>query len=60
VSIGQHFGHRTVAEGVEDANTLSLLRDYGVDYAQGHFIGRPAPLAHVDDVHPPRGATVSR
>jgi PAS domain S-box-containing protein len=50
VSIGKHFGHRTVAEGVEDANTLNVLREYGVDYAQGHFIGRPAPLADVDDV----------
>jgi PAS domain S-box-containing protein len=48
VSIGRHFGHHTVAEGVEDGNTLNLLRDYQVDYAQGHFIGRPAPLAHVD------------
>jgi PAS domain S-box-containing protein len=52
VSIGRHFGHRTVAEGVEDANTLNLLRDYGVDLAQGHFIGRPAPLAHAGNGSP--------
>jgi diguanylate cyclase (GGDEF)-like protein/PAS domain S-box-containing protein len=34
----------TVAEGVEDAGTLALLREYGVDYAQGYHIARPAPL----------------
>jgi diguanylate cyclase (GGDEF)-like protein/PAS domain S-box-containing protein len=34
----------TVAEGVEDAGTLALLREYGVDYAQGYHIAKPAPL----------------
>jgi diguanylate cyclase (GGDEF)-like protein/PAS domain S-box-containing protein len=34
----------TVAEGVEDAGALALLREYGVDFAQGHHIARPAPL----------------
>jgi EAL domain-containing protein (putative c-di-GMP-specific phosphodiesterase class I) len=38
------FGQRTVAEGVEDAETLELLRTLGVDYAQGYAIGRPRPL----------------
>ncbi len=31
----------TVGERVEDAPTLHLLRDAGVDYAQGHFFDRP-------------------
>ncbi|HEX5712744.1 MAG TPA: bifunctional diguanylate cyclase/phosphodiesterase [Solirubrobacterales bacterium] len=35
------FGQETVAEGVEDMETLSLVRDYGIDYAQGFHIGRP-------------------
>ena len=35
---------KTVAEGVEDAATLDLLRDLGVDRAQGYHIARPAPL----------------
>jgi EAL domain-containing protein (putative c-di-GMP-specific phosphodiesterase class I) len=38
------FGQQTIAEGVENAETLALLRDYGVDYAQGFHLGRPAPL----------------
>jgi EAL domain-containing protein (putative c-di-GMP-specific phosphodiesterase class I) len=39
--IAQVTGKKTVAEFVEDAATLDLLRDYGIDYAQGHFIGVP-------------------
>ena len=35
------FGKRTVAEFVQDQVTIDLLRDYGVDYAQGYFIGKP-------------------
>jgi PAS domain S-box-containing protein len=45
VNLARGFGHRTVAEGVEDERTLELLREYGVDLAQGYAIGRPAPLA---------------
>lgn len=36
------MGKKTVAEGVEDADTLTLLREYGVDFAQGYHVGRPA------------------
>lgn len=32
-----------VAEGVEDARTLSLLSRWGCDYVQGHHIGKPMP-----------------
>ena len=43
--IGHLMGMRTVAEFVEDEHVLALLRDAGVDYAQGYAIGRPVPLA---------------
>jgi diguanylate cyclase (GGDEF)-like protein len=33
------------AEFVENSETLTLLRQYGVDHAQGYFIGRPLELA---------------
>ncbi len=36
------MGKKTVAEGVEDAKTLALLREYNVDFAQGYHVGRPA------------------
>jgi PAS domain S-box-containing protein len=44
VNLAQGFGMQTVAEGVEDAETLSLLKSLGVDYAQGYHIARPRPL----------------
>jgi PAS domain S-box-containing protein len=47
VSLARDFGLRTVAEGVEDDQTLALLREHGVDFAQGFGIGRPAPVADV-------------
>jgi EAL domain-containing protein (putative c-di-GMP-specific phosphodiesterase class I) len=44
VGVAAGFGQRTIAEGVEDASTLALLRELGVDLAQGFYIGRPAPI----------------
>jgi EAL domain-containing protein (putative c-di-GMP-specific phosphodiesterase class I) len=35
------MGGRTIAEFVGDQPTLALLRDFGVDYAQGFEVGRP-------------------
>jgi PAS domain S-box-containing protein len=45
VHIAQSFGQKTVAEGVEDQDTLELLRDFGVDFVQGYHLGRPEPFA---------------
>ena len=47
VNLAQGFGKVTVAEGVEDEATLELLAEYGVDRAQGYWIGRPAPVQEV-------------
>ncbi|SAL11546.1 diguanylate cyclase/phosphodiesterase with PAS/PAC sensor(s) [Caballeronia terrestris] len=33
-----------VAEGVEDAETLTVLRDMGAEQAQGYFFAKPMPL----------------
>lgn len=44
VALARAFSLQTVAEGVEDAPTLDLLRELGVDFAQGYHIARPAPL----------------
>jgi EAL domain-containing protein (putative c-di-GMP-specific phosphodiesterase class I) len=44
VDIAARFGQQTVAEGVEDEAALNLLREAGVDFAQGYLLGRPAPL----------------
>jgi EAL domain-containing protein (putative c-di-GMP-specific phosphodiesterase class I) len=45
VGLATGLGQRTVAEGVEDSATLEVLRELGVDLAQGFHIGRPAPIA---------------
>ncbi|MBJ7330735.1 MAG: EAL domain-containing protein [Solirubrobacteraceae bacterium] len=47
VSLARGFGQQTVAEGVEDRATMDLLRELGVDRAQGFAIARPAPVADV-------------
>ena len=49
VAVARGLGKRTIAEFVGDDETLQLLRGYGVDFAQGYFIGRPAPLPDVAD-----------
>ncbi len=38
--LAHHLGIATVAEWVEDEETCRLLGDWGVDYLQGHYIGR--------------------
>jgi EAL domain-containing protein (putative c-di-GMP-specific phosphodiesterase class I) len=35
---------KTIAEFVEDEETLDAVRKVGVDYAQGYFIAKPAPI----------------
>jgi EAL domain-containing protein (putative c-di-GMP-specific phosphodiesterase class I) len=35
----------TVAEFVQDQKSMDLLKDLGVTWAQGYFIGIPRPLA---------------
>lgn len=42
--IGKSMGKQIVAEYVENAEVLSLLKDIGVDYAQGYYIARPSPI----------------
>jgi len=44
VRVATGLSKRTIAEFVDDESTIALLRDLGVDLAQGYAIGRPAPL----------------
>ncbi len=41
IQIAKTVGKLTIAEYVLDADTMSLLKELGIDYAQGHFVGRP-------------------
>ena len=42
--VGQVMKLLTIAELVEDAETLNQLKQIGVDFAQGYYCGRPLPL----------------
>jgi EAL domain-containing protein (putative c-di-GMP-specific phosphodiesterase class I) len=43
----------TVAEGVETKEDLQILKDFGIDYAQGYYFAKPGPPFprpnHLDD-----------
>lgn len=43
-NIGHVMDKRTIAEFVEDKDTLMALREIGVDYAQGFGLSRPQPF----------------
>jgi diguanylate cyclase (GGDEF)-like protein len=43
IQLGHNLGLKVVAEGVEDEETYSALKDMGCDILQGYYICRPAP-----------------
>ncbi len=45
--IGHVMQIATIAEYVEEARTLELLREMGVDYAQGYGVAAPKPLTEL-------------
>lgn len=47
VDVARGLGMRTVAEHVGSEPALDLLRELGVDLAQGFHLARPAPVAAV-------------
>jgi diguanylate cyclase (GGDEF)-like protein len=51
VTIARALCKETVAEFVQDQPTLDLLRELGVDQAQGYHVGRPGPLPTRQDPH---------
>jgi diguanylate cyclase (GGDEF)-like protein len=44
VQIARGLGKTTIAEYVQDDQTAEMLREYGVDMAQGYHLGRPVGL----------------
>jgi diguanylate cyclase (GGDEF)-like protein len=44
VELARGMGKRTIAEFVGDEETLTVLRELGIDYVQGFHLGQPAPL----------------
>ena len=44
--IGQAMGMRTIAQWIETRRDYEALEALGIDYAQGHWLGRPQALVH--------------
>lgn len=49
--IAHVLGKKTIAECVEDAAALDILRHIGVDYVQGFSVGKPVPVAMLGTSH---------
>jgi len=48
IEMGHNLGLEVVAEGVEEARALALLRGWGCDVIQGYYISRPVPVAEFE------------
>ena len=44
VDVARGLRKQTIAEFVGSQDAVELLREYGVDYAQGFYLGKPSPL----------------
>ncbi|ACE83357.1 putative signal transduction protein [Cellvibrio japonicus Ueda107] len=52
IQVIQALGKKAVAEYVENAEILSLLKTMGIDFVQGYHIGHPLPVEQVLALHP--------
>jgi EAL domain-containing protein (putative c-di-GMP-specific phosphodiesterase class I) len=49
VEVCEGLGIKTVAEFVTDEPTMKMVRDLGVDFAQGYHLGKPEPVSALRD-----------
>jgi len=47
--LGNNFGYRLVAEGIESAEMLEKLKHVGCDFGQGYYINRPRKIEKFDN-----------
>jgi EAL domain-containing protein (putative c-di-GMP-specific phosphodiesterase class I) len=50
LDLGRTLGLRTVAEGIEHAHQLDLLREEGCDLGQGYLFARPLSAADAEEL----------
>ncbi|CAG1021414.1 partial putative signaling protein, partial [Patescibacteria group bacterium] len=48
ISMAHAYGKKTVVEGIENKETLDLLKEMNVDFVQGYYIGQPAEKEKMD------------
>jgi EAL domain-containing protein (putative c-di-GMP-specific phosphodiesterase class I) len=49
LALAKSLNYKVVAEGIEDKDTLSLLKNMGCDFAQGYYYSKPLPLEQYID-----------
>jgi EAL domain-containing protein (putative c-di-GMP-specific phosphodiesterase class I) len=54
--VARAAGMQTVAEYVNSAATLTLLAKYGIDYAQGFYVGKAMPRPAAVEIAPSHAA----
>lgn len=47
VEVARGLGKKTIAEFVSDKEAVRLLHEFGVDYAQGYYIGKPRSVSEI-------------
>jgi PAS domain S-box-containing protein len=47
VALAKGMGQKTVGEGIETSSMFEILRELGVDYAQGYHFAHPAPAGEI-------------
>jgi diguanylate cyclase (GGDEF)-like protein len=50
IEIAKATGKQTIAEHVVDYETFALLSELGVDFAQGHFLGKPGKVPSSEEI----------
>jgi len=58
--IAHAMGKTTIAEYVDSEECIAILKEIGVDYAQGFHIGMPTPLEEVPESSAGRKSVVVR
>ena len=48
--IAAGFGKQAIAEFVDQEALIPLLKSYGISYAQGFFLGKPAPMKDIFEI----------
>lgn len=50
IELAHGLGRRVIAEGVEETETLELLRSIGCDIAQGYYLAKPMRIEALDSL----------
>jgi EAL domain-containing protein (putative c-di-GMP-specific phosphodiesterase class I) len=46
--IAHTLGKQVIAESIEDDETVKILRQFGIDFGQGYYLGKPMALYKLD------------